>query len=160
MQALKGSGWLFDKFNRKTIVVLKPLKWMIQVMQKFPSRKWALLNFENDDKFCFLWSLLAGLHPCDKSHSNRVSSYRQYFKGLGIQGFHFTNGFNFGDVHKFEEVNNLPLIIFHLSFCQDQKKWKQKLIPLEVSKLDSNRVFDLWYIKTIMFWLKTTRVFR
>ena len=27
-------------------------------------RSIAILNLENNDSFCFFWSLLAGLHPC------------------------------------------------------------------------------------------------
>ena len=33
--------------------------------------------------------------------------------------------------------------MFELSFYQDQKKWRHKLLPFEVSKNDSDRVFDL-----------------
>ena len=31
---------------------------------KIPLRSSATLNIENDDKYCFLWSILAELHAC------------------------------------------------------------------------------------------------
>ena len=70
---------------------------------KNPLRIFATLTFENDDKFCFLWSILALLHPCNNNHPNRVSNYKQYFVEINIEGFEFTNGFKCSDVHKFNE---------------------------------------------------------
>ena len=48
-----------------------------------------------------------------------------------------------GDVHKFEKLNDLPNNIFSLNFYQDNDKWKHKLLPIEFSKSDSDRVIDL-----------------
>ena len=118
----------------------------------------AILNFENNDKFCFLWSILAYLHPCD-NHPNRVSNYRQYFNELNIQNFDFTNGFKCSDVHKFNELNNLSINIFELNFYQDQNQWKHKLIPIEVSKNDSDRVIDLAIYKNHYVLIKKLDVF-
>ena len=86
---------------------------------------------------------MAYLHPCNNNHPNRVSNYRQYFDELNIQGFGFTNGFKCSDVHKFNELNNLSVNIIELDFYQDQKQWKHKLIPIEISKNNSDRVIDL-----------------
>ena len=92
---------------------------------------------------CFLWSILASLHPCKNNHPTRVSNYKQNFNELNIQVFDFTNGFNCSDAHEFNELNNLFINIFDLNFHQDQNKWKHKLIPIEVSKKDSDRVIDV-----------------
>ena len=51
---------------------------------KIPLRSTTTLDFAKDDKYCFLWSLLAHLPPCNVSHPNRVSNYREYFKELNI----------------------------------------------------------------------------
>ena len=110
---------------------------------KIPWRLNGILNVENNDKHCFLWSILAYLHPCNNNHPNRVSNYRHYFNELNIQGFDFTNGFRCSDVHKFYELNNLSVNIFELVFYQDQKNWRHKLIPIEISKNDSERVINL-----------------
>ena len=55
-----------------------------------------MLNIQNDDKYCFLWSILADLHPIEDSkngHPTRVSNYKKYFNELNIEGFQFINGF-------------------------------------------------------------------
>ena len=91
------------------------------------------MNIENIDKYCFIWSILASLHPCNNNHPNGVSNYKHYFNDLNIQGFDFTNGVKC-DVHRFNEINNLSIIIFDLNFYQYQNKLNHKLIPIEISK--------------------------
>ena len=54
---------------------------------KLPLRSNALINFQIDDKFCFIWLILASLHPCDHDHPNRVSNYKQNFDELNIDCF-------------------------------------------------------------------------
>ena len=126
---------------------------------KITLRSNAILNIEYNDKYCFLWSLLAYLHPCNNNHPNRVSNYNQYFNELNIQGFDFTSGFKCNDVHRFNELNNLSINIFELNFYQDQNKWKHKLIPIEVSKNDSDRVIDLAIYKNHYVLIKKLNVF-
>ena len=102
----------------------------------------ALINIKNDDKYCFFWSTLASLLPCN-INPNRFPIYRQNFNQLNIQGFDFTEGFKCSDVYKFEKLNKLSFNINELKFYPDDNKWKHKLIPLEISKNDSvKRVFD------------------
>ena len=50
------------------------------------------------------------------------------------------NGFIASDVKKFEKLNNLAIKIFELCFYQDdeEKIWKHKLIPLEISDKDNS----------------------
>ena len=103
----------------------------------------AILNIENNDKYCFLWSILASLHPCNNNHPNRVSNYKQYFNELNIHDFDFSNGFKCSDVHKFNELNNLSVNIFELNFYQGQNQWEHKSIPIEISKNNTDKVIDL-----------------
>ena len=142
-QELKDSGWRFDKINSMTVYFYKITELNGSNYVKTPLRSNAILNIENNDKYCFLWSILAYLHPCINHHPGRVSNYKQYFNDLNIQDFDFTNGFKCNDVHKFNELNNLSVNIFELKFYQDQNQWKHKLIPIEVSKNNSDRVIDL-----------------
>ena len=93
---------------------------------KFPLKSNAILNIENNDKYCSLWSILVYINLCNNNHPNRVSFYRQYFNELNIQGFDFANGFKCSDVHKFNELNNLSVNIFELNFYQDQNQWRHK----------------------------------
>ena len=131
---MKDSGWRFDKINSMTVYFYKTNELIGSNFIKIPLRSNALLNIENNDKHCFIWSILGYLHPCNNNHPNRVSNYRQYFNELNIQGFDFTNGFKFNDVHKFNELNNLSVNIFELNFYQDRNQWKHNLIPIEISK--------------------------
>ena len=135
-QEMKDSGWRFDKINSMTIYFYKTNELNGSNYVKIPLRSNAILNIENNDKYCFLWSILASLHPFNNNHPNRVSNYRQYFNELNIQGFDFSRGFRCNDVHRFNEINNLSVNIFELIFYQDQNQWKRKLIPIEVSQND------------------------
>ena len=110
---------------------------------KIPLRSNAILNFENIDKFCFIWSKLASLHPCTNNHPNKVSNYRQFFNDLNNPYFDFSNGFKCSDVHKLNEVNTLSINIFELNFYKDRNKWRHKLIPVKISESKSDRVIDL-----------------
>ena len=72
-QEMKHSGWRFDKINPMTIFFYQTGIMKGSYYAKNPMRSNAILNFGNDDKYCFLWSILAYLHPCNINHSNRVS---------------------------------------------------------------------------------------
>ena len=86
---------------------------------KVPLRTNAILNIENIDKYCSIWTTLASLYPCNNNHPSRVSNYKQYSKELNIQGFDFSYGFKCSDVHRFNEINNLSINIFQINFYQD-----------------------------------------
>ena len=121
-QEMKDSGWRFNKINSMTVYFYKTGELNVSNYIKIPLRSNAILNIENNDKYWFLWSILAYLHPCNNSHPNRVTNYRQYFDELNIQGFDFTNGFKCTDFHKFNEINNLSVNIFELNFYQNQNQ--------------------------------------
>ena len=131
---MKDSGSRFDENNSMIIYLYKTGGINGRSYVKIPLRSNAILNIENNDKYRFLWSILASLHPSNNNHPNRVSSFRQYFNELNLEGFDFTNGFKCSDVHKFEKLNNLSINIFELNFYQDQNKWRHKLIPIKISK--------------------------
>ena len=159
-QEMKDSGWRFDKLYSRTIYFYETTEMNGSNYIKIPLRSNAILNVENNDKYCFLWSILAYLHPCNNNHPNRVSNYRQYFKNeLNVQDFDFSNVFKCSDVHKFSELNNLSANIFELNFYQDQNQWKHKLIPVEVSKNNSDRVIDLAIYKNHYVLIKKLDVF-
>ena len=126
---------------------------------KFPLRSNAILNLENNDKYCFIWSILASLHPCENDHPNRVSNYSQYFNELNFQFFDFTNGFKCSDVHKFNELNNLSVNIYELNFYQDGDKKKHNLIFKEISKTEADKVIDLLIYENHYALIKKVHVF-
>ena len=110
---------------------------------EIPLRTNAILNIESIDKYCFIWSILASLHPCNNFYPNRVSNYKQCFNELNINGFDFSKGFKCSDVQKCNELNNLSVNFFEIIFYQDQNKWRHKVVPIEISKNNSDRFIDL-----------------
>ena len=146
-QEMKYSGWRFDKINSMVVFFYKTGEMNGLSYVKIPLRSSPTLNIENNDKFCFLWSILAHLQPYNINHPNRVSNYKQYFNELNIDGFHFTNEFKCSDIHKIQKINNFSINVFELNFYQDQNKWRQTLVPIGVSKNESDRVIDLAIFK-------------
>ena len=121
----------------------------------------AILNIQKNDKNCFLWSISASLHPCENDHPNRVSNFpsNQNFIELNIDAFDFTNGFKCSDMHRFEKLKNLSIKIYELNFYQDADKWKYNLIPIEISKKESDKFIDLLKYKNHHALIKKLHVF-
>ena len=142
---MKESGWIFDKINSMKISFYEGGELNGTSCVKIPLRSSAILNVQNIDKYCFIWSILGSLHPCENDHPNRVSNYKKYFNELNSDGFDFTNGFNTSDMHKFEKLNNLSINRFVINFYQDGDKWKHNLIPIEISRNESDKVIDLLF---------------
>ena len=159
IQETKESGWIFDKINSKKISFYKTEELNGTSYVKISLRSNAILNIQNKDKYCFIWSILASLYPCKNTHPSRVNSYKQYFNELHFQSFDFTNGFKCSDVHKFNELNNLSVNIFELNFYQDEDKWKHNLIPIEISKTESDNVIDLLIYKNHYALIRKLHVF-
>ena len=158
-QEMKDSGWRFDKIINMTIYFYKTQELNGSSYVKLPLRSNAILNIQNEDKFCFIWSILAHIFPV-LDNPQRVSNYKKYFDKLNIQGFDFTNGFIVSDVKKFEKLNNLKINIFELSFYQEDKIWKHKLIPLEISENKSGDYeIDLLIYKNHYVLIKKLHVF-
>ena len=91
-QEMKDSGWRFDKIISMTIYFYKTQEFNGSSYVKLPLRSNAILNIQNDDKYCFIWSILAHMFPVS-DNPQRVSNYKKYFNQLNIEGFDFSNGF-------------------------------------------------------------------
>ena len=159
VQETKESGWIFDKINSMKISFSKTIELNGTSYVKIPLRSNTILNVQNNDKYCFIWSILASLHPCENNNPNSVNNYLQNFNELNFQNFDFTNGFKCGDVHRFNELNNLSVNIYELNFYQDGDKWKHNLIPIEISKNESDKVVDLPIYKNHYALIKKLHVF-
>ena len=73
-QEMKESGWIFDKINSMKVSFYKSTELNGTSYVKIPLRSNAILNIQNNDKFCFIWSFLASLHPCENTHTSRVNN--------------------------------------------------------------------------------------
>ena len=160
IQETKESGWIFDKINSMKLSFYKTEELNGSSFVKIPLRSSAILNIQNNDKYCFIWSILASLHPCENTHPSRLNNYLHYFNELNFQSFDFTNGFKCSDVHRFKELNNLSVNIYELNFYHDGDKRRHNLIPIELGKNESDRVVDLLIYKNHYALIKKLRFFR
>ena len=158
-QEMKESGRIFDKINLMKLSFYKTVELNGTSYVKIPLRSSAILNVQSNDKNCFIWSILAGLHPCVNTHSTRKNNCSQYFNELNFHSFDFTNGIKCSDVHRFNELNNLSLKIYAINFYQDGDKWKHNLIPIDISKNESDNVIDLLIYKNHYALIKKVHVF-
>ena len=77
IQETKESGWIFDKINSMKISFCKTSELNGTSYIKIPMRTNAILNIQKNDKYCFIWSILASLHPYENNYPNRVNNYVQ-----------------------------------------------------------------------------------
>ena len=59
IQETKESGWIIDKSNSMKISFYKTVELNGTPYVKSPLRSNAILNIQNNDKYCFIWSILA-----------------------------------------------------------------------------------------------------
>ena len=158
-QEMKDSGWRFDQINSMTVFFYKTGEFNGSNYVKTPLISNPISNTENKDKYCFIWSILASIHPFNNNHPNRVSNYKHYIDELNINVFDFTKGIKCSDVHRFNEINNLLIYIFEKTLYQDQNKWRHKLIPIEIIKNKLDRILDLAIYKNHFALIKKLNAF-
>ena len=154
---MEGSGWNVQGINHIKIYFHKtnPINGMTYV--EFPIRTNAILNIQNNDTYCFLWSILANIHPVNEN-PQRVSKYIPYQNELNITNIDFSNGMKITDIDKFENLNNqLSINVFEYSKDEDND---YNLIPLYISKnIQNRRIIDLILYKNHYILLKKLHVF-
>ena len=71
--------------------------------------KQRCLNVQNNDEKCFLWSILASLHPVQcRNNQHRVSKYQEYEHELKMSGIQYP--VDIKDTGKFEHKTTLVLM--------------------------------------------------
>lgn len=111
----RGSGWVLEEcsFLEVNVAKYRPLEGSSYIPTP-PEivRRRAVLNIENrDDNKCFLWCVLASLHPCEnRNHANRVNKYKHFENELNLTGITFP--MKITEISKFEKLNNLSLNVF------------------------------------------------
>ena len=154
---MEGSGWDIQGINHLKIYFHKTNVMNGMTYVKFPIRTNAILNIQKVDTYCFLWSILANIHPVD-SNPQRVSKYEPYRDELNINDIDFTNGMRIKDIDKFEVLNpTLSINVFEYSTEEDND---YKLVPLYFSKnIENRRIIDLILYKNHYILLKKLHVF-
>ena len=100
-----GSAWYFKEVTSLEIHIVdyKPIKGSSYIpLSDFLMREKAIINMENKDNECFLWSILRYLHPIEK-HETRLTDIRKYENDLNFKGIDFP--VKLKDIPKFENQN-------------------------------------------------------
>ena len=72
----------------------------------------SIINIQNDDSYCFPWSILAHKYKVD-NHRERVSLYKKHFHELNQSDIQFPMKIKY--IPTFERLNNLNINVFKLS---------------------------------------------
>ena len=104
----------------------------------FKSRN--IINVQNRDNKCFLWSILAKFYPAPRD-KERVTKYIPYENRLGMEGIEYPVMIK--DIPKVEKQNNLSINVFSL---EDQTD-KSSLYPVYISNAESENIVDLLYLE-------------
>jgi hypothetical protein len=101
-----GSGWTIQSVDFLTLhsVAYRPIAGSSYIpTPKYIQNKKATINIQNKDEKCFLWSVLAALHP-RKINRERLFQYQRYENELNLAGLSFP--LSIKHVKKFENLNN------------------------------------------------------
>ena len=112
----EGSGWRLDAVVDVTIhmAAYQPLygATYLPTPSKLAGRK-AIINVKNTDNKCFVWAVLAGLHPVDRAtcrNPQRVANYADFEAELDMAGIAFPVAT--GDIGRFEAQNAVSVNVF------------------------------------------------
>ena len=72
----------------------------------------SIVNIQNHDSYCFLWSILAHNYKVD-NHGENVSHYKKHFHEINQGDIPFP--MRKKDIPTFERLNNLSIKVFELS---------------------------------------------
>ena len=137
-----GSDWVLDHIIHLDLGVVQydPLRasTYIPLPKKIKNRR-ACINIHNRDNKCFVWSILASLHPA-ASHSDRVASYRPFEHELDMNGIQFP--VKTTDITRFEGKNNISVNVYGLDDDEELT-----VFPIRISDVvNARHHVDLLYI--------------
>ncbi|XP_054283625.1 uncharacterized protein LOC129000686 [Macrosteles quadrilineatus] len=140
----KGSGWTLSKIINIELRINRyvPLRGSSYIDLPTPLKlKKAIINIQNNDYKCFLWSVLAAIHPVGfNENPHRVHNYRQYeheFDSV-LQGIEFPMDLN--NVKLFEKRSGISINVY----SYDEKF---TVYPLLTTNEEKELHVDLLYLK-------------
>lgn len=158
----KGSGWVLQKFLKLVLHIdhLVPLRASSYIPTPvYIANKKAVINVQNDDNLCFMWTYLSAIHPVDHSqHPERVGKYKQYQNEVNMNGIEMPMSLK--NIPKFERQNNCSISIygFEEKFHHDTENWERYVYPMKVARELKERHVDMLMIssgdKTHFVWIK------
>ena len=137
-EQLAGSGFSKERFISDIEIIMEVYKikdikassW-VELPEKYKNSK-SIINIQNKDQFCFVWCILAHLHPA-KDHKYRPSMYKPYFNNLNLKDLEFPMPIS--QIPKFENQNKLSINVFELE--------NNTLSPIYVNKNYKSQQIDL-----------------
>ena len=135
----KGSGWYFKEVKRLEIHVVeyKPMKGGSYIsLLEFITKKKSIINIQNKDNKCFLWSILRYLYPVQMNEV-RLTDLRDYENDLNFKEINFP--VKVKDITKFEN-NNPDLPGINVFSVNDNNK----IYPLRINQKDCQKSIDLF----------------
>ena len=131
------SGYIFDSIKKLPVKMFRYHDIRASSYCKLPKsicNSTSIINIQNDDNYCFLWSFLAHKYKVD-NHRERVSHYKNHFHELNQGDIQFPMKTKV--IPTFERLNNLNIIVFELS-ANDKT-----LSPKKVNKNNYDEKIDL-----------------
>lgn len=89
---------------------------------------------KNEDSKCFLWSVLAELHP--QKHSYKPSAYKDYMNELDITGIDFP--VELSAIAKFEKLNITSINVGPLHFTKHKREQHVHLLLINDQNQNSH----------------------
>uniref|UniRef100_A0A6P7GBU6 Uncharacterized protein LOC114335715 n=1 Tax=Diabrotica virgifera virgifera TaxID=50390 RepID=A0A6P7GBU6_DIAVI len=141
----RDSGWALSKIlnlkvhiNRYNPILLGGFSTYIE-LPKFIRNTKSVINIKNSDPYCFLWSIVAALHPA-KTNVSRTQSYPHFSKILKYKNISFP--IDIKDIPKFENLNKLSINVF------TTKGTGKEILPLLLSKTNFSPRINLLLISS------------
>ena len=135
----KGSGWYFKEVISLDIHIVeyKPMRGGTYIpLPEFIMKKKSIINIQNKDNKCFLWSILRYLHPVQMNEV-RLTDLRDYENDLNFKGINFP--VKVKDITKFENNNPDPPGINVFSVNDNNKKYS-----LRINQKDCQKSIDVF----------------
>ena len=144
---LRGSGWVFQKILKVHLITSKysPMQGRSSYFPtpKSLEAKKCVINVQNIDNRCFLWSILSALHPVEKN-PQRVSNYVPYQNEIDFSGLTFPIALDKNVYKKIRQQNlNLKFNVFIWN-KEDGEPWE--LMPFSLDPENPNNAIDVLFI--------------
>ena len=148
----KGSNWILNKVICLEVytVSYSPIagsSCYMELPHKIRFTK-GIVNIKNDDQKCFLWSVLAALHPV-QNNANQIHHYKEYENELNMKDIEYP--VSLAKMDKFEKQNKISINAFGFEGGE--------AFPLYLTKQpNGHREVDLLYLSkadnTHYCWIK------
>ena len=129
VQEAEGSGWQFLNVIK---LVLHTTRWdpinagsYIDLPEALKNKK-AIINIQNEDDKCFMWSVLRALYPKDTNPQRVDNDLKSKQDSINMKGIRYP--VNFRDIDRFESQNP-EISITILGYNKDERVY-----PLKISR--------------------------